>query len=188
MALSHAILAVLSDRACSGYDLAKQFDGSVGFFWNASHQQIYRELTQLEAKALVELELIRQVGRPDKKLYSITVAGTTFLCEWIAQASALPPIKDEVLIKLFAGYLVPIATTRHLMQQQREQHQANLETYQAIERNYFANPDELSIEMRFQYLTLRNGIHFETGWLSWCDEAMAHLENFPGSELKCDGD
>jgi DNA-binding PadR family transcriptional regulator len=188
MALSHAILAVLSDRACSGYDLAKQFDGSVGFFWNASHQQIYRELAQLEAKGLVELEVIRQSGRPDKKLYSISTAGTTLLCEWISQESALPPIKDELLIKLFAGYLVPIATTRNLMQQQREQHQANLETYQAIERNYFANLDELSIEMRFQYLTLQNGIHFETGWLAWCDETMVSLDNFPCSDLKCDED
>jgi hypothetical protein len=34
MALSHAILAVLANWACSGYDLAKQFDGSVGFFWH----------------------------------------------------------------------------------------------------------------------------------------------------------
>jgi DNA-binding PadR family transcriptional regulator len=176
MALSHAILAVLSDRSCSGYDLAKQFDGSVGFFWNASHQQIYRELGQLETKGWVDLEVIRQDGRPDKKLYSLTATGTTALCDWITQPSGLAPIKDELLIKLFAGHLVPIATIHTLMQAQREKHQANLETYRTIEREYFANPDELSIAMRFQYLTLRNGIHFETGWLAWCDEAIGHLE------------
>ena len=32
MALSHALLAVISERPSSGYDLAKQFDGSIGFF------------------------------------------------------------------------------------------------------------------------------------------------------------
>jgi DNA-binding PadR family transcriptional regulator len=35
---------------------------SVGFFWKASHQQIYRELTQLEGKGWVELtEAIRKL-------------------------------------------------------------------------------------------------------------------------------
>jgi len=32
MALAHAILAALINAPCSGYDLAKRFDGSVGFF------------------------------------------------------------------------------------------------------------------------------------------------------------
>ena len=46
MALAHAILATLMDCPCSGYDLRKRFEGSVGFFWQASFQQIYRELGQ----------------------------------------------------------------------------------------------------------------------------------------------
>ncbi len=67
MALSQAILAVLANRPCSGYDLAKQFDGSVGFFWHATHQQIYRELTKLADSGWVDLEVMRQDGKPDRK-------------------------------------------------------------------------------------------------------------------------
>ncbi|MBE9030609.1 PadR family transcriptional regulator [filamentous cyanobacterium LEGE 11480] len=175
MALAHAILAVLTNRACSGYDLAKQFDGSVGFFWNASHQQIYRELTKLEDRRLVDLEVICQVGRPDKKLYSITDAGEALMREWIVQPSPLPPVKDELLIKLFVGQLVPKSEIQALLQQQRAQHEEILATYRTIEREYFGNPEALSLEARYQYLTLRNGIHFETGWLAWCDEASDSL-------------
>jgi DNA-binding PadR family transcriptional regulator len=175
MALSHAILAVLANRACSGYDLAKRFDGSVGFFWHATHQQIYRELTKLEESGWVALEVIRQDGRPDKKSYSITTAGENYLREWIAQPMPLSPIKDELLIKLFVGHLVPPETLLQLIQQQRVQHQENLATYHSIEREFFANPATLSLAMRCQYLTLRNGIHFETGWLAWCDEALAQV-------------
>lgn len=175
MALSHAILAVLSGEACSGYDLAKQFDGSVGFFWTASHQQIYRELSKLEQQGLIDLEVFHQDGKPDRKVYSITPAGLDWLRDWIMQPSPLPPVKDELLVKLFVGQLVPPLAIRQLLEDQRSQHAEILATYQAIEQNYFAHPQDLSPEMQFQYMTLRNGIHYETGWLAWCDEAMEML-------------
>ena len=36
----------------SGYELAKTFDSSIGFFWKADHQQIYRELSKLRIAAI----------------------------------------------------------------------------------------------------------------------------------------
>lgn len=175
MALSHAILAVLSDHTCSGYDLAKQFDGSVGFFWNATHQQIYRELAKLEQQGIIESQEIEQSGRPNKKQYSVTSQGKEMLCDWITQPSALPPVKDELLIKLFVGHLVPRESILRLLNEQRSLHERALETYRAIAEQYFTPPEELSEADQFQYLTLRNGIHFEQGWLAWCDEAIAYL-------------
>ena len=35
MALSHAIMTALLEEDLSGYDLAKKFDMSLGFFWQA---------------------------------------------------------------------------------------------------------------------------------------------------------
>jgi hypothetical protein len=58
MSLSHAILATLSNGCYSGYDLSKQFAGSVGFFWHATQQQIYRELTKLEAQGYLSAEVV----------------------------------------------------------------------------------------------------------------------------------
>jgi hypothetical protein len=39
-----------------------------------------------------------------------------FLRDWIMQRSPLPAIKDELLIKLFAGHTVPTEAIRTLMQ------------------------------------------------------------------------
>lgn len=182
MALSQAILAVLSQRACSGYDLAKQFDGSVGFFWNASHQQIYRELTKLEEQGLITVEVIHQESRPDKKQYSLTIGGETALRDWILQPSSPAPIKDEMLVKLFVGHLVPIAELQTLLQTQRQQHEELLAIYKTIEQQFLAHPGELPLQLRCQYLTLRNGIHFETSWLAWCDETLTSLTQNPTSD------
>ncbi|MGF1570229.1 MAG: PadR family transcriptional regulator [Nodosilinea sp.] len=186
MALSHAILAALTECPCSGYDLAKRFDGSVGFFWHASHQQIYRELTKLEQQALVTAEAVPQEGRPDKKLYRVTQDGQARLREWIAQPSNSSPVKDDLLVKLFVGYLVPPDTLLATLQHERAQHVAALEDYRTIERQYFAGPNALSPKARFQYITLRNGIHFETSWLAWCDETLETLTNLPNPEADKD--
>jgi DNA-binding PadR family transcriptional regulator len=175
MALSHAILAVLVNQPCSGYDLAKQFDGSVGFFWYATHQQIYRELTKLEQQGLVEMEVMRQDGKPDRKCYSINPAGEAMLKQWMIQPVKLEPTKEELLVKLFVGHLVPITELINLLTQQRSLHQENLATYQTIAAKFFANPDVLPLEQRYQYLTLRAGIYNEEGWLAWFDEAIAQL-------------
>jgi DNA-binding PadR family transcriptional regulator len=174
MALAHAILASLVDRPCSGYDLAKQFDGSVGFFWKASHQQIYRELSKLEDLFWITSETILQAARPDKKLYSVTELGKQQLVEWIAQASVPTPIKDDLLVKIFAGYISPqiilVEVERH-----REAHLARLSEYRDLEQQYFQNPQKLPLQAKFQYLTLRRGISYEKDWVAWCDEAIQLL-------------
>lgn len=175
MALAEAILAALSEHPCSGYDLAKKFDGSVGFFWKATHQQIYRELTKLEDMNFVSVETVHQEGRPDKKLYSVTELGKAHLREWIAKPGEVSPIKDELLVKLFAGYIVPIPTILAELERHRTQHLERLSTYQKIEQEYFQQPQRLPIEKKYVYLTLRQGIRYETQWLEWCDEAMELL-------------
>ncbi|MBD1835652.1 PadR family transcriptional regulator [Cyanobacteria bacterium FACHB-472] len=176
MALVHAILSALTECPCSGYDLAKQFDGSLGFFWKASYQQIYRELSKLEDQGWVSSETVYQKGRPDKKLYWVTEQGKNYLREWIAQPSEVSPKKDELLVKLFAGYLVPKKTIVVELERNRPEHLEILSVYYCKEQRYFQNPQKLPLEDKFRYLTLRRSIHYETDWLAWCEEALQLLD------------
>ncbi len=178
MALSHAILTALLDAACSGYDLAKKFDGSVGFFWNASYQQIYRELTKLEEGGYIEAIEIRQVNRPDKKNYVVTVAGQDYLRAWIAQPSIVTYPKDELLVKLFAGNLVDREIILSEIEHHRAQHQHRLDIYHSIEQQVFSNSEQLDRALRYQYLTLKQGIRLETEWLAWSADAIASISAF----------
>lgn len=178
MALAHAILVALLDNPSSGYDLAKKFDGSVGFFWDASHQQIYRELAKLEERGLITAETVQQGSRPNKNLYSITEQGVELLTTWIPSSSSLSPIKDDLLVKLFGGYLVEVDVILQELRHHRKLHQTRLVEYQAIEDRLFPDTELLSRQATYQYLTLRNGIQFEQGWLKWCDEAIATLQAF----------
>lgn len=179
MALAQAILSVLVTNPSSGYDLAKRFDssveGSVGFFWNAKPQQIYRELSRLEEKGWLEAKTVRQESRPDKKIYSVTKLGKQQFCEWIADPEQIAPTKDDLLVKLFAGYLVPRETILTKLEEHRLQHQQRLAVYQEIEQKYFSNSGKLSKELKFNYVTLLRGIHYEKGWLSWYEQIVPLL-------------
>jgi DNA-binding PadR family transcriptional regulator len=177
MALAHAILAAIHDRSCSGYDLAKQFDGSIGFFWNATHQQIYRELTKLEEQSQIDAQLVRQEHRPDKKIYSLTSKGEETLRSWIETPSTVSPLKDDLLVKIFAGSIVSPETIVTELKHHRIQHLESLHTYQAIAAQFFPDRSQLSHVGRYQYITLRQGIRFETEWLAWCAEAIDLLES-----------
>ncbi|TAE96232.1 MAG: PadR family transcriptional regulator [Oscillatoriales cyanobacterium] len=161
MSLSYAILSVLVSAPSSGYDLAKRFnpsvEGSVGFFWSASFQQIYRELT-------------------DKRVYTVTGLGKQQLCQWIAESEEMAAIKDELLVKLYAGYLVSPQIIAAKLEAHRQQHQQRLTIYQQIKTQEFTNPQKLSNSLKFQYMTLLRGIHYETGWLAWCDEILLLLQ------------
>lgn len=176
MALAQAILALLYDCPCSGYDLAKQFDSSVGFFWKASHQQIYRELSKLEAQGWVSYQTIAQTGKPDKKLYRVTELGEQQLSDWLNQNCEPMSAKDELLVKMFVGYLASPQTLQAELQRHRQIHQQKLQAYEQLQAQYFSQPRELSPAAKFRNLTLKRGIYEEKSWLTWCDEAMELLK------------
>ncbi len=176
MSLSHAILATLSNGCCSGYDISKQFAGSVGFFWYATQQQIYRELAKLEDQGCLSAEVIRQENRPDKRMLSITVVGTAYLQEWISQPGKVSPMKDDLLVKLFAGQLVDRQIILNELKHHRTQHQATLNTYREIESQVFADPAQYNGVGELRYLTLLNGIGLENAWLVWCEQAICLME------------
>lgn len=176
MAIAHAILVSLINTPASGYELAKQFEASVGFFWKATYQQIYRELTKLEDLGWISAEVIAQETRPDKKLYTVTELGRLQLIEWMNRQCEPAVIKDDLLVKIFAGYLISEQKLVEELEHHRQIHAEKLKAYQDIEQQYFSNPQILVHQQKYQYLTLRKGIGYETDWISWCEEAIALLK------------
>lgn len=174
MALSYAILAALTNQPCSGYDLVKRFNKSVECYWSASHQQIYKALSQLEEDEHLSSEKIEQENRPNKKLYTVTDSGRQHLQQWIGQVDVIAPLKSDLLIKLSAGHTVPTAPLLQTLQAYYEQHKEKLKSYQALSKQYAQMP-ELTRENQFQLLALRAGIRQQLAWVAWCEEAMGFL-------------
>ncbi len=176
MALAHTILVVLASEPRSGYDMSKCFDESVGCFWKASQQQVYRELAKMEQQGWVYFETIPQTGKPDKKVYHLTEQGQKELIKWFSEPTEPTPIREDLLVKVLAGPYISRDLLLKEIHHRRQRHLDQFTHYQEMEEHYRALP-EPSLSEQFRYLTLRRGIRYESAWIDWCDEVLDFLKH-----------
>lgn len=176
MALEHAIMVSLAERPGTGYELGRQFERSIGHFWSATHQQIYRTLKKLLADGLVSFEPVAQEGRPDKKVYTLSDAGRAALRDWVATPTPISHLRDDLGVKLRATEHGELADMITEMRRQRDSHAARLDLYRRFQKDDYPDPDALSGRKLHQYLVLRGGIRGEETFVEWCDEVIDSLE------------
>jgi DNA-binding PadR family transcriptional regulator len=184
MGLSHAILACLIETPQSGYDLSKAFNESLCYFWQASQQQIYRELGKLETQNLIVSEIIPRDGCLDKKIYSITELGKKYLVEWIKKPSKPDEIREDLLVKIFSGNLVSVSLLIEDVELRRRIHIEKMSRYEEIEQKYFLQQQKLTHQEKLRHLVLKAGIRCESKWIQWCDETLETLEKLLHSDCQ----
>ena len=160
MALADAILACLTERPMTGYELAKTFDTSIGFFWKANHQQIYRELTRLRDRGHIQGREVVQSGKPNKLVYSLTAEGRAALKHWAVRPSSPSSIKDDLLVRLYALDSIDLEPVRADLMARLEYHRDRLARYERILQKRFpqgaASPADTG-----RLLLLRMGLRYE---------------------------
>jgi PadR family transcriptional regulator AphA len=176
MSLKHAILTLLETEQGSGYDLLKRFQLRLGFFWNASHQQIYAQLKSMHTEQLIAFELEKQTNRPDKKVYTLTEQGRLELQDWVSSPAKACKVNDALLVKLYAGHLADKSVLLEEMLSHRASHQSMLDTFLALESDFLQTPKSQRKTVELPYLTLRRGILGEQAWLAWADEVIDFIK------------
>ena len=174
MALGDAILACLTERPMTGYELAKTFDASIGFFWKADHQQIYRELSRLRDKGHVQGREVVQSGKPNKLVYTLTTEGRAALRHWSARPSVPPSIKDDLLVRLYALEVVDIEPLRADLMARLEHHRDRYERYERLLNKRFPDGNAPPADLG-KMLSLRLGMRHERVVVEWCEEALDAL-------------
>ena len=174
MALGDAILACLTERPMTGYELAKTFDSSIGFFWKADHQQIYRELTRLRDRGHIQGREVVQSGKPNKLVYTLTSEGRAALKHWGARPSVPPSIKDDLLVRLYALDSIDLEPLRTDLMARLEHHRDRCARYERLLNKRFpegtASPADTG-----KLLGLRAGVRHERAVTEWCEEALEML-------------
>ena len=99
MSLPHAVLTSLLEKSTSGYDLARRFDKSIGYFWHATHQQIYRELARMEGAGWIDGFVPPDAGKTRKKHYRVLPAGRAELVRWASEPTAPVDLRDGFTVK-----------------------------------------------------------------------------------------
>lgn len=175
MALEHALLVALSERPGSGLELAGRFGRSIGFFWQATHQQIYRVLGRMESDGWLSVETVPQRGKPDKRVYTVSGTGAQVLADWLAEPTQMETFRSDLAVKLRGASYGDRPTLLRHVRETLADHQARLAHYRVLEQRDYPEPGALAGAELDQFLVLRGGVRLEEFWIGWLtDYLQAH--------------
>ncbi|WP_433657660.1 PadR family transcriptional regulator [Nocardia sp. CA-128927] len=172
MALRHAVLAALLGNELSGYQLAKLFDVNISNYWHALPQQLYTELAKLESAGLVVGREVVQRGRPNKRVYTLTEAGTAEMSAFIAGPSKPSAIRDDLLVKMQAAEAGDTGRLIEQLEDRAAEARGKIEQFERRLSRARGDLDEDTFLARSPwvgpYLVGLRGRAFEQEALDWC--------------------
>ncbi|NMR18658.1 PadR family transcriptional regulator [Cellulomonas fimi] len=176
MSLRHAILGFLGVAAMSGYDLRKTMDASVAHFWPADQTQIYRTLSSLVDDGLVDVRVVEQDGKPNRREHHIRPEGLAELDRWLASPMGYQPSREPFLLRVFFGGRLGAEHVARLLDERGAEAAELVAILREVERQSTAGLDrELTLEERLRLATLANGIRHAEAELDWVDETRRTL-------------
>ena len=167
MSLRPVLLALLNREPNSGYGLGRLLQKELSHLWGARLQQIYSELSRLDAEGLVVAETFDLANRPAKKVYTLTAAGLVALDAWLLQESARATTKDELMVRVYALDRMPNAVVRQLEERQRDCENEALALRRKIGETDAGDPGQLAYR-----LTLEAALSRTDAQATWCGKAI----------------
>lgn len=171
MSLRFVLLALLSKKETTGYDMGRWLHNELSHIWVARLQQIYVELAKLEAQGLVESESIQPPKRPRQKIYSLTPSGSRALDQWLEEPPAPVSFKNDLLVKLFCMERLP----NDFIIARLEERQADFEAIAQSLRDKLTDARRTAPDQLGYLLTLESALSTVEVQASWCAGKAAEL-------------
>jgi len=155
-----SLLGFLLTEPKSGWDIVQDVEASIGYFWNLTRSQVYRELRSLGEAGLVE---VGETGARDRRPYAITDAGREAFFAWLKKEPGLDIVRMQGLLKFFFGDYLDEDTLKRFVTVQKIKHERHLAYFKEI-------LPAVEAEHPICGHTLRFGIRHEEAMLEWLDE------------------
>jgi DNA-binding PadR family transcriptional regulator len=175
---SYAILGLLALRPWTTYELARQMDRALGWFWPRTRSKLYEEPKRLVAAGYATASE-EYVGRRRRTVYAITPEGRRALEAWIPTPGAGPVLEYEQLVKVFfaefgtkADLLATIASAKDWLRERAEHDEE-------IPRGYLEGRGGYPERLPWLILTGRFLEEVSLGVERWADWATSVVEQWP---------
>lgn len=179
MSIEHSILAVISFRPSTGYDIKSEFEHkAAGLFWGMSYGSLYPKLRKLEQQGYITTIESESEGRR-KKLYELTGKGWNELESWLAKKPEPPSIKDELFIKMASWHSeMDLSTLAEHLKERGKESQEILDFIRDWKQNNTSYINSVGM-LALRYAELKLGAE-----LQWIDESLAMLKsgNLPAGQ------
>jgi PadR family transcriptional regulator, regulatory protein AphA len=174
---SHALLGLLAVRQWSTYELSKQVQRGLGWFWPRTERKLYDEPKRLVADGLASATQ-EPTGRRPRTVYTITAAGRHQLRRWLSEPSSPPTLEFEAMVKVFfadAGTLDQLSRT---LQQLDDQAGERLAELAAMVEASQAPTYEFAERLHINALSLRFAMDFQALLVEWARWAREQTESW----------
>ena len=182
MSLPHIILGMLRKNPKSGYDLKRELENVINYFWEADISRIYRSLSEMQKKGWVEFETVVQQDSPNKKVYSLTQAGWEELRSWLAEPGKSSGSHNPFLAQLHFSDVIPVEEQIHVQEERLESLRQDLTELERRAAGRMPVPlpeDALHKGVTRAMFSLEYGIRRYRFEIEWTENILRVLRNAP---------
>ncbi|PVU84358.1 PadR family transcriptional regulator (plasmid) [Cellulomonas sp. WB94] len=177
---SYALLGLLRLRPWTTYELAKQVQRSLHWFWPRAERTLYDEPKLLVAAGLATAT-VEATGKRPRTVYAITDAGTDALARWLTEPPEPRGLEFAALVKVFfadAGTLTQLEGTLGRIEDESAQRVDALAAMARASLEEFAFPQRLHLSA----LTMRLQLEQELAVLRWARWARDETGEWDGAD------
>jgi DNA-binding PadR family transcriptional regulator len=173
------LMAILSERPMTGYELKKTIDGPEFIYWRDSFGSIYPNLNKMTRMGLAEKKRSDNRGRK-RIVYTLTPGGLRLVREWLSMPASKRPVKMELLLKLRFAYPMGKTAVTSLLREYMDYHKSRLpDFYENLQYLEGIRDDSLQAETRrvnadFWYRLTRMLVE-------WSESALERMDSGSGS-------
>ncbi|MCC3374896.1 PadR family transcriptional regulator [Cohnella sp. REN36] len=170
MQAKYVALALLRSQPRSGYEIKKEFEGNIAYFFEGSYGSVYPALAKLEKEGLIAKRTIVQEDRPNKHEFAITEAGTAALEEYLKSPLLPDSIRSDLCMRLYFAGETEAEDMAGWLANGAEDHRASLAALRSIREEHDA---KLPLSMK---LSLLIGIRYHESHLNAIEEGLRLLD------------
>ena len=179
MSLPHIIMGMLRNRPKSGYELKKELDFVIHYFWETDISRIYRTLQKMEQQGWVAFERVIQENNPNKKVYSLTEIGLEELQNWLAMPGLKSNGRNPFLAQIHFSSSTPTSDLLNILEVRANTMRENLQLLEERAVNHQIpipfTPDTNQHPHFRKLLSLEYGIRRIRFELEWAEEMIELL-------------
>lgn len=177
---AHALLGLLRLRPWTTYELAKQVQRSLHWFWPRAERKLYEEPKLLVAAGLATAT-VETTGKRPRTVYSITDAGREELARWLDQPSPPRALEFAAMVNVFfadAGTLTQLQDTLTRVEEEANGRIDALAAMAEAAIDEFAFPQRLHLSA----ITLRLQLDQELAILRWTRWAQQQVNRWDAAD------
>ena len=171
----YAILGMLLMCPMSGYDIKKNTDSTINYFWHENYGHIYPVLKKMLNEGLVSCKTIENYGAPSRNVYSITETGKKEFSKWLNESVEPEKYRKELLLRIFYAEHSTPEKVKEKVKKEMTYHLGLLEEYKMVESHIQSHKNDENYSP-YWLMTLRNGILCSKAQIEWCKQTLEELD------------